>query len=537
MVRRKRGRVSIPRITSSDKLLLLDAQRLAHIGSWEWDITKDRVRWSDELYRIYGVERRDFDGTYAAVLDKIHPPDRPILQQLVSDALQHKRPFELEHGIVRPDGSTRRVRAHGAVVTSRGGKPHRLIGTAQDITEQVRNEEDRRELERQLRHIQKMEALGQLAGGVAHDFNNVLTSIRGCCELLLRRMGNESPEQRMIERMVASCDQATHLAQQLVAFSRTQKLQPATVSLNEIVCKLEELLQRTIGEDIEIVKLLEPELWTVTVDEGQIGQVIVNLAVNARDAMPNGGRLTIETKNTHLSEPESLSRTVAPGDYVVLAVSDNGLGMDDSTRARIFEPFFTTKPAGKGTGLGLATVYGIVKQNAGDIRVESAVHRGTSFEILLPRCAEAPNPRAVDATKPIEVGTETILVVEDDALAREVTCTFLKELGYQVLEAPSGSSALVTCATYKPVIDLMIADVIMPKINGPRLVQRARMLRDDFAVLYISGHPDGIEGRVDFLGQAGFLQKPFTQRDLARKVRELCDARTASHSRLSATRE
>jgi signal transduction histidine kinase len=397
-----------------------------------------------------------------------------------------------------------------------------------EIAERKRAEADRQALEAQLLQSQKMEAVGQLAGGVAHDFNNMLTVISGYSAILLETLDAADPNRGDIEEIRGAAERAAGLTRQLLAFSRKQVLQPRVVDLNsEVITGLEKMLRRLIGEDIELVTSLDGHLGLVNADPGQLEQVIVNLAVNARDAMPDGGRLVIETANMELgAEHAGRHIGVKAGRYVMLAVTDTGSGMKPETMARMFEPFFTTKEQGKGTGLGLATVYGIVKQSGGDIWVYSEPGHGTSFKIYLP-LVEEPKSAAVPASTKAHdyAGTETILLVEDDETLRLLARRILQSRGYTVLEARDGEQALAICGQPATRIDLVATDAVMPKMNGRVLAERLATLRPRLRVLFMSGYTDDDMLRRGIMDpRMAFLQKPFTPEGLAKKVREVLDS-------------
>src|SRR5205823_7418515 len=387
---------------------------------------------------------------------------------------------------------------------------------------------EHRKLEQQLRQAQKMEAVGRLAGGIAHDFNNLLMVISGYSEFLLERIGPDAQLRGPAREIASAAERATSLTRQLLAFSRKQMLAPKVLDLNSIVTENLNMLNRVIGEDIELVMIPGSELGAVKADPGQIEQVIMNLAVNARDAMPHGGKLTIETANVVLDESYARLHTpLEPGEYVMLAISDTGAGMDTETQSHIFEPFFTTKGP-KGTGLGLSTVYGIIKQSLGYIWVESEVGRGTTFKIYLPRVAGAGDPARIAAqaqAQRVEPGTETILLVEDEANLRYLARQYLEKQGYKVIEAADGAVAVQIAVAHESVIHLLLTDVIMPGMNGRELAQRITEIRPNVKVLYMSGYTENVIGRNGTL-DAGIrlLQKPFNLRDLKDKVREVLDA-------------
>jgi signal transduction histidine kinase len=397
--------------------------------------------------------------------------------------------------------------------------------------ERKRAEEALRQSEERLRQGQKMEAVGRLAGGVAHDFNNLLTVIISYSDLLLEDLGSDDPKRDDVGQIRKAAEGAAALTRQLLAFSRQQVLEPKVLDVNASVVSTEKLLKRLIGEDVQLATSLAPDLGRVKVDPGQVEQIIMNLAVNARDAMPQGGRMTIETANVDMDEIYVRSHAPArPGRYVMLALSDTGIGMDEPTKARIFEPFFTTKDPGKGTGLGLATVYGIVKQSGGFIWVYSEPGHGTSFKLYLPRVDEPAEPVAapIPMTEPGR-GTETVLLVEDAASVRMVTRQVLERYGYAVLEAPNGDTALRLAAKHHGPIHLLLTDVIMPGLSGRQLAEQLAQLRPDMKVLYASGYAGNAIVHHGILESGiAYLPKPFTPETLGRRVRQVLDSSPAA---------
>src|SRR5438874_2301315 len=385
--------------------------------------------------------------------------------------------------------------------------------------ERKRAEEALRRSEEQLRQAQKMEAVGRLAGGIAHDFNNLLTVITSYGDLLLEDLAPDDPRRDDVDQIRKAAEGAAALTRQLLAFSRQQVLEPKVLDLRAILAGTEKLLRRLIGADVHLATSLAPDLGAVKADPGQLEQIIINLAVNARDAMPGGGRLTIEA--TGMEEVEG-----RPGRWVMLAVSDTGNGMDEQTKARIFEPFFTTKESGKGTGLGLATVYGIVKQAGGFIWVDSEPGGGTTFKVYLPRVDEPAEPAdARPAPAEVRGGTETVLVVEDAASVRMVTRQVLERHGYTILEAPNGDTALRLAAKHHGPIDLLLTDVVMPGLSGRQLAEQLVRLRPSMKVLYVSGYGENAVVHHGILESGvAYLQKPFTPETLARRVRDTLDA-------------
>ena len=441
----------------------------------------------------------------------------------LADQLRVSAPFRgLTAEWKRKNGATTVVRVSGRSVTNgeEGGRVFELF--AEDVTEH-------RGLEQQLRQSQKMEAVGRLAGGIAHDFNNLLMVISGYSEFLLERMGADPQLRGPAQEIASASERATSLTRQLLAFSRKQMLAPRIVNLNDVAGENLKMLTRMIGEDIDLILIPGERLWSVRADAGQIEQVIMNLAVNARDAMPSGGKLTIETANTTLDEDYARHHApLLPGDYVMVSISDTGAGMDVETQSRIFEPFFTTKGT-KGTGLGLSTVYGIVKQSGGYIWVNSEVGKGTAFKIFLPRVASAGETAAQVAAgaeaQNVEPGTETILLVEDEVNLRYLALQYLEKQGYRVIEAADGAVAMQIAVAHEGVIHLLLTDVIMPGMNGRELAQRISEIRPNVKVLYMSGYTENVIGQNGML-EAGvrLLQKPFNLRDLRTIVREVLDA-------------
>jgi signal transduction histidine kinase/CheY-like chemotaxis protein len=386
------------------------------------------------------------------------------------------------------------------------------------------SQREQRQLEERLRQAHKMEAVGRLAGGVAHDFNNLLTIIRGHGDLLNDRPELPDSERHSLEQIRKASGKAVAMTRQLLAFSRMQVLQPRVLDLNSVVNDMGKMLPRLIGEHIEYVFAPEPKLATVKADPGQLEQVIMNLVVNSRDAMPNGGTITVRSRNIIMDDAEARQHPpMTAGSYVLLSVSDTGQGMSPETKAHIFEPFFTTKEVGKGTGLGLATVYGVVKQSGGFVWVESALAKGTTFEIYLPQVSGKASASSDTEPRltPIPRGSETILVVEDEGDVRDLTCEFLKVSGYTVLGASNGLEALELLTRYSGTIHLVLSDVIMPRMGGPELAERLRVVRPDTKVLLMSGYSEYSNGpRNPTLSDIPILQKPFSRPSLVKKIRE-----------------
>ena len=481
---------------------------------WTMDCFDEKVK------AITGYSQEDFTSRRKSWLDLIFPEDVDQAKKLFREALKGDGFYVTEHRIRNKNGVVRWIQARNRIIRDVAGKVDHISGVFFDLTE-------RKELEDQLNKAQRMEAIGILAGGLAHDFNNLLTAIMGYGEIMSLGLRKEDPFYLYVEEISKAANRGAALTDQLLAFSRKQILQPRVVNLNEVVLDMDQMLRRLIGEDIELATVIGRDLGLVKADPGQIEQIIMNLAVNARDAMPEGGKLTVETANIMLDDAYARSHVdVTPGPYVMLAVSDNGVGMNADTMSRIFEPFFTTKESGKGTGLGLATAYGIVKQSGGHIWVYSELGQGTTFKIYLPRVKEAPVAEKPKAAAPASLeGKETILVVEDDAALRELIGTALRKYGFKVLEAPHGGEALLICEKQKDPIHLMLTDVVMPQISGTALAERLKGLHPEMKVLYMSGYTENAivhHGVLD--ARVNFIPKPFRVLALVEKVREVLDA-------------
>lgn len=436
-------------------------------------------------------------------------------------------PHALKHGVWH--GETRIIARDGhEIPVSQVIIAHKTAsGVLEFVSTIARDISEHKQLEEKLRQSQKLEGIGQLAGGIAHDFNNLLTVILGRSQMLQMKLEATSPLRRDVDLIHKTAERAATMTRQLLAFSRKQLLQPRVLDLNTVVAEMEKILTRLIGEHVELTTTLDPGLGQVKVDPGQMEQVILNLAVNARDAMPDGGKLLIETSNVVLDESYSRQHVSAKaGDYVMLAVTDTGCGMDAQTRSRIFEPFFTTKEPGKGTGLGLATVYGIVKQSGGNIWVYSEIGRGSSFKVYLPRVDDAADEISTSREHQSSKGSETILLVEDEEAVRDLSEEILRDAGYRVLVARNGEEAIETCKRHEGAIELVITDVVMPKMSGPELARNLASLRPGVRILFLSGYTNGSIVHNHVLSpDVEFLQKPFSADIFTRKVRQILDAR------------
>lgn len=450
-------------------------------------------------------------------------PDRAQRQELLDELHEHGfvADFELNlkdqmgNSLVVQETATAEKDAHGNLV--------RYRGILRDVTRQ-------RALEDTVRRTHRMEAVGRLAGGVAHDFNNLLTAIGGYAEMCLGMTEESDPIYPDLNEILQATDRAAGLTRQLLAFSRQQVLEPSVLDLSDLVCNFKELLERTLGEDIDFSTRLAPNPWNVKADPGQIEQVVMNLAVNARDAMPDGGLLAIETGNVHLYGAEIPNCSVQPGDYVMLSVSDNGCGIDSQSCRQAFEPFFTTKKEGKGTGLGLATVYGIVKQSGGYISIESRIDEGTVVKVYLPRVDEPLQPhRAEESIEPLPADSRTILVAEDNPIVLRLVIRVLEELGHEVIAADTPARALELAKKTAGPIDLLLTDVVMPGMNGLELAERIISSRTETRLLFMSGYSKEVKFTPGHLSAGEFLQKPFTRKALRQKVTTILTDTTESN--------
>jgi PAS domain S-box-containing protein len=484
---------------------------------FDFDPVSGLTTFGGSLRQVLGYAPQDFELDPEGWRNLIHPDDLPLYLKATQKAAQGSQPYEIEYRARKIDCSFRVLREQGAI-TEQGGHRH-LVGFITDVTE-------KRSLEQQLRQAQKMEAMGRLAGGVAHDFNNLLTVIEGYVEIQLQSPNSSPQVQQAAVQIKAAADRATGLTRQLLAFTRQQILQPRIVNLNQIVTGLNRMLGRLIGENVEVCTILDDSLGAVKADPAQMEQVLMNLVINARDAMANGGKLTIETANVALGDAYAdLHRYASKGEYVQLAVSDNGVGMDAEARSHLFEPFYTTKEKGKGTGLGLATVYGIVKQSGGHIEVYSELGKGTTFKVYLPRVypiAGSASPAAQE--KSAVRGSETVLVVEDDESLRELVREILERQGYTVLAPNRPQDAQSLSLQQQGPVQLLLTDVVMPGISGREVAREISRHRPNIKVLFMSGYtPNSIVQHGVLEDGLAFLPKPFTPAVLLAKVREVLD--------------
>jgi two-component system cell cycle sensor histidine kinase/response regulator CckA len=509
--------------------------------------------WSPELYRIYGLTPDTYTPSYEGYLARVHPDDRGFVRASIEHMFTNPAPVEHDERVMRPDGSIRYLHTCTRVILNDQGTVQKLIGVCQDITDRKlventlaeQNELLRREIlereriEARLLQTHKLEAIGRLAGGIAHDFNNLLGVVIGRASLLQSRLPTDDPMRAHLEEITTVGKHAARLTQQLLAFSREQTIRREKLDLGRVVVDLERLLRRLISENIELVTTTDREPCLIEADRSQIEQVVMNLVVNARDAMPRGGRITVETKaiprgtsvaidprvgRLQRMLPEELDPTVA---HVALSVSDTGVGMDGATLDRIFDPYFTTKDEGKGTGLGLSTVYGVVKQSGGAISVESGPNEGSRFTIYLPLADSAGEVEESEVESDAKGGHERILLVEDQAPLRLMLRQILEDKGYTVLEAEAPGEALRMTEEMKSKIALLVTDIVMPRMSGSELGERVREIDPRIRVLHISGHADDALLNQEVLDRGGtILRKPFTSHELARAVRAAIDAKS-----------
>lgn len=504
--------------TSQERLAFaLEAGRM---GTWEWEMGTGRIAWSDSMERIVGIPPGSFGSTYEAFAELVHPDDRQSMRQAVERAMASDTEYLVECRMGPAGAQTTPIVAQGRVVRDAFGKPVRMVGVALDVTA-------RRELEGQLRHAQKMESVGRLAGGIAHDFNNLLTAITGHGDLLAQGMDEGDPRQADVAAINAAAARAATLTRQLLAYGRQSLMRPEPVDLNAVVSDIEPMLRRLIGEDVELRTSLEPGLGWVQADAGQLDQVIVNLVVNARDALSSGGTIELATANVRLDDAYAGEHPGArPGPFVMISVGDTGVGIDRATLGRIFEPYFTTKDRGRGTGLGLATVLGIVEQSGGQIDVTSTVGEGTTFRVYLPRQADPKLTASPDsgADREPQRGHETVLLAEDEEAVRRLAAMALERNGYRVIPAADGNAALDAAAAHDGPIHLLLTDVIMPGLNGRELADQFATIHPETRVLYMSGYAGealSAQGVLD--PSVAFLAKPFVPAELARMVRDVLD--------------
>ena len=501
---------------------LKEAQRIAKVGSWQLNLLTDNLTWSDEVFRIFEVNKEHFGASYEAFLSVIHPEDQYAVNNAHAQSTANETPCKITYRLLMPDERIKYVTEEFEPSYNPEGKPVRSIGTIQDITEIKQAEKERENLQKQLYESQKLEAIGILAGGVAHDFNNMLSGIMGYTELVMKEMRPADPLQKKLQAIVDITDRSANLTRQLLAFARKQTIEPVVFDLNESIEAILKMIRRIIGENIELEWLPGAGSYTVMMDPSQLDQIIVNLCVNAGDAITNIGKITIETDIVSIDQAYCASHAeFSPGEYVLLAVSDDGCGMDKKTSDHIFEPFFTTKDSGKGTGMGLPTVYGVVKQNDGFINVYSEPGQGTTIKIYLPLKTDKSIRKKTTSNEIIPHSQgETVLIVEDESSLLEMNLMLLEHLGYVTFSAETPSEAIRIIHEKSKKIDMVITDVIMPEMNGRELLEQLQRIQPEIKHLFMSGYTANIISHQGILDEGvHFIQKPFTLKDLAIKIR------------------
>ena len=498
------------------------AELLAHVGHYAFDGDGGNPTWSAGLKKIWGIDINT-NPSFSDLALMLHPDDRDWVLAEQKKATEEMRQFDLEYRIMRPDGTDATVRSYGEFTPAELGGIPRFFGTLIDITDQKRAEKEKADLENQLQHAQRTESIGRLAGGIAHDFNNMLGVILGYADLALEKVASTKPLRSDLIEIRNAALRSANLTRQLLAFARKQVASPKILNLNDVIGDMLKMLQRLIGEDINLIWLPGDNLGLVKMDPAQVDQILANLCVNARDAISGVGKITIETNNVTFDEAYCAEHPgFLPGSYIMLALSDNGMGMDQETQANIFEPYFSTKEAGKGTGLGLSTVYGIVKQNEGFINVYSESGQGTTFKIYLSRLmAEGKASVITTFDQVARGGSETILLVEDESVILDLGRRLLESLGYHVLAANSPTDALILAKEHPETIDLLITDVVMPEMNGRELAEQLNVIIPDLKILYMSGYTANVIAHHGVLDEGVMLiSKPFSKNELAIKVRE-----------------
>ena len=505
-----------------------EAVKAANVGLWDWDLTTGEVRFSAEWKRQIGYEDHEIGTGFDEWQSRVHPDDLPAVLEQVQRAIDEGRSsVQTEFRFRHKDGSYRWILAQSSVLHDEHGKAVRMLGSHVDVTASRHAEEAQASLQEQFRQSQKMESIGRLAGGIAHDFNNLLTIINSYATFAVEDLRPEDPLCADLGQIIDAGERASALTRQLLAFSRRQIMAPEILDLNEVVGDLEKMLVRLIGEDIVLRVTPGADLGLVHTDRAQLEQVIMNLVVNARDAMPDGGKLTIETANVTLDESYVADHPGSrAGPHVMLAVTDTGVGMTAEVKARVFEPFFTTKEQGKGTGLGLAMAYGVVNQSEGTISVYAEPGTGTTFKVYLPLAEGVDKPTRAPAADPMDLhGTETVLVVEDEEGVRTMAARILRSAGYKVILAENAGEALLECERKPDEVQLLLTDVVMPKMSGKELAERLANVVPGLKVLYMSGYTENTIVHHGVLEEGtNFIAKPFNAPALLRSVRITLDA-------------
>ncbi|MBP7563839.1 MAG: response regulator [Candidatus Cloacimonetes bacterium] len=518
-------RIEVEDALRRNEAILNATQKIAKIGGWEYDVFNQKIYWTNEVYNIHDIEKSEFSELPEEIINNslecYSESVRDQLSKSFRKCVSEGIPYEMECGFTSKKGRKLIVKTSGYPVFE-NEIITKIYGYLMDITQYKDAEKEKESLNAQLRQSQKLESLGQLAGGVAHDFNNILSIILGYSEILLRTMPAEMEMHNELQEIVNAAKRASDLTRQLLIFSRKHVVQPKIVNINDLIKDLEKMLNRLIGENIKVKNILSENIFKIKADPGQIQQIIMNLVINARDAMPLGGEITIETNNVLVNEENAIKYQGANfGQYVELKVKDNGTGMDEATLNRIFEPFFTTKEAGKGTGLGLSTVFGIVKQSEGYIFVDSELNKGTRFIMIFPKTTEKLNYQK-ELLEEEDLGGkgEQILIVEDEKPLIELIENMIIKLGYKPISATNGYDALNLVKDHDLKPDLIITDIVMPGMNGRELIQKLSEILPDLRVIYISGYTDNtVIDSKDYFPNAPYLQKPFSFIAIAKQIK------------------
>ena len=511
--------------------LLTEAQRLTSIGSWVQDVPSGKLMWSDETFRIFEIDKKSSGDLFERFLAAVHPDDRKLTTDAYKNALKTKKPYTLTHRLLMPDGRIKHVVECCETKYDDNGNPVKSLGTVQDITERTNAENEQEKLMAQLTQAQKMESVGRLAGGVAHDYNNISSIIIGFSELALEKVEQRDPVHKDLIEVLTAAKRSTEITRQLLAFARQQTIAPKVIDLNDTIASMLKMLRRLIGEDIDLAWLPGAEVWSIKIDPSQVDQIMANLCVNSRDAIDDVGKVTVETRNVSFNEDYCVDhKGFSPGEYVLLAVSDDGSGIAPENLEKIFEPFFTTKGMGEGTGLGMATVYGIVKQNNGFINVYSEQGEGTTIKIYLSRHLGQAESVSREETLEIPLSCgETVLLVEDDTSILKLGKRILEELGYTVLAANTINEAVRLAEEHAGEIHLLITDVVMPEMNGRQLSELLQKAYVNLKVLFMSGYTANVIVHRGVLDDGVcFMPKPFSKKDMAVKVREVLGGNNAT---------
>ena len=481
-----------------------EAQRIARLGNWEWNVPSNELSWSDEVFSIFGIRQQAFGATYESFLEQVHPADRERVEQAVRQSLNTYEPYNIEHRIIRPDGEGRIVREQAEVVRDSSGRISRMVGTVQDVTEQKR-------IEAEFLRAQRMDGIGAIAGGMAHDLNNALAPILMGIQIIRKKV-SEPDVRQMLGVMETNTHRSADMVRQVLTFARGRDGEQEVLQLGRLIREMENILRQTMPKSISVQSIVASDLWPVVANATQLHQTLLNLCVNARDAMPKGGKLTIAADNVELNAEEAKEiPNSRPGSYVMVMVSDTGTGIPPEVLPRIFDAFFTTKAPGKGTGLGLSTIVRIVRNHGGFVSAKSEVGSGTSFEIYLPRAEALPTGSEAPVSKPSAVRPghgELIVFIDDDRSVREMVAPALLEQGYRVLTASNGAEALALLRQHEAEVRLVLTDVVMPVMDGLELSEKLHFLVPELPVVLMSGTFEASKEAWP-AGTARFLVKPF----------------------------